>query len=198
MNETEQTPWTLRTLPWATVAAAVIAVVIFVTPAAMRAFEYDRALIQAGQWWRAFTANWVHFNGAELAWNLAVILPAGIWAEQLVPLRARLVYLVAPAAVGFVVYFLVPGIIRFSGLSGLAAGLVTFLAVAQLKLGESDRWFWRLVIVLLALKVAAEAILASHWFAPVPDPTRQAVPLIHLAGIAAGLFVLTANTRRRR
>lgn len=197
MNETEDTPWDIRTAPWVTLVAVCAAIAIFLWPAAAAALEYDRALIQSGQWWRILTANWVHFSGRELGWNVAVLLPAGIWAERVLPVRARVLYLVAPAVIGAVVFFFVPEIIRFAGLSGVAAGMVAFLAVAQLSLTDKDRWFWRVVIVLLALKVAAEAMLASRWFAHVSDPAARAVPLIHLAGIAAGAFVLSARRRRK-
>lgn len=180
-----------------TAVAVIAAVAVYFSPAAIRALEFDREQIALGQAWRVFTGHWVHLDARQLGWNLAVLIPAGVWAEKIMPLRARVLYLVAPALIGSVLYFALPQLARFGGLSGVCAAVVAFLAMAQLRLAEPDRWFWRLVLALLALKIAAEAIVASRWVSHFPDPVAQAVPLAHLAGIAAGSLVLTVRRKRR-
>lgn len=171
------------------------ALAVFAFPPATRLLEYDRLRVVGGEWWRVFTGHWVHFGARELAWNVGVILAAGIWAERLLPLRARLYYLVAPILVGGILHALFPEVSRYAGLSAVAAGIVAFLALAQLRLSTADRWFWRFVLGLLVLKVGAEAVAASSWFSPVPDPAARLVPIIHMAGITAGAIVLTARRR---
>jgi rhomboid family GlyGly-CTERM serine protease len=197
LHDDDSSPWSFRTLPWVTALATVAALAIYFSPAATRLLAYDRLRIVDGEWWRVLTGNWVHFSGRELTWNLAVLMPAGVWAERLVPLRARVLFLVAPAFVGGVLYGFFTEISHFAGLSGVAAGVVAFLAIAQLRSTETDRWFWRLVLGLLALKIAAEAIVASRLVSAVPDPAARAVPLIHLAGITAASLVLSVRRRKR-
>lgn len=184
-------------MPWVTGAAVLAAIVIYFSPAATQALVFDRNLIATGQWWRLVTGVWVHFVPGALVWNLAVLIPAGGWAEWLIPARTRWLYLVAPVFIGAVLYFSVPTLDRYAGLSGLVAGMIVLLATAQLSQTQQDRWFWRAVIALVALKVGVEAFRASPRFAGLFDAGLQAVPLAHLAGIAAALTVRSARRRRR-
>jgi rhomboid family GlyGly-CTERM serine protease len=175
-----------------------LSVIVYNSPALKEVLAYDRLkVVTAGEWWRLFTGSFVHFSGRELVLNAAVLLPAGVWAERVSPGRARALWLLAPLLVGGVVYGFLPDVGRFAGLSGLAAGMVAFLALAQLRTESGDRWFWRGVLVLLALKIGAEAVLASRLMSTVPDPTRRAEALIHLAGMSAGAMMLSARRRKR-
>lgn len=188
----------MRVLPWATVIAVAAAIGIFFWPNAARALEWDRLQILSGEWWRVLTGNWVHLDRSRLWWNVAVLLPAGVWAEYVQPWRARALYLIAPLIVGGALYTLEPQLIRFGGLSGVATAFVVFLALAQLKITDTDRWFWRLVLALVALKIITEVLLASRVFAHYSDPTMRATALSHVAGAAAGVIALGARRRRRR
>jgi rhomboid family GlyGly-CTERM serine protease len=183
--------------PWATIIAVVAAVAVFFIPAASSALVYDRERILAGEWWRLLTGEWVHFSGSRLWWNVAVLLPAGIWAERVQPWRARVLYLIGPLLIGGALFTLEPLLIRHGGLSGLAAAFVAFLALAQLQQPESDRWFWRTVLALLALKIIAEVIVASRLLSHYAEPGVRSVALSHLAGIVAGVIALGARRRRK-
>lgn len=182
-------------MPWATVFATIAAIVVYFTPSLAARLLYQRGLVQEGQWWRLVTGSWVHFTPGQLIWNLAILIPAGVWAESVRPAQARWLYLFAPLLGGAALFSLVPQVAEYSGLSGLAAGMVAFLAIAQLQSADPDRWFWRAVLGLLALKVAAEMVIASPLVSHVPDPTSRAAPLSHLSGIVAALVV--ARRRRR-
>lgn len=198
MNETESTaPLDWRRLPWATAGATIAAVIIYFSSPATQALVFDRTLIASGQWWRLLTGTWVHFVPGALFWNLAVLIPAGGWAEWLAPARTRWLYLVAPVFIGAVLYFSVPTLDRYAGLSGVATGMIIMLAMTQLRLGEQDRWFWRAAIALVALKVAVEAFRANPRFAGIADAGLQAVPLSHLAGISAAIAARSARRRVR-
>jgi rhomboid family GlyGly-CTERM serine protease len=148
------------------------------------------------EWWRVFTGNFVHFSGRELGWNVAVLIPAGFWAERVLPGRARLLWLVAPLVVGLVVHGFLPDVAHFVGLTGVAAAMVGFLALSQLRSETDDRWFWRVVLALLVVKIAVEALLASRLMSAVADPSRRAEALIHLAGLAAGAMMVSLRRRR--
>lgn len=171
---------------------------LILLPTASWQLVWDRSRILEGQWWRVITGQLVHFSPSHLLWNLAVLLPAGIWSERLEPVRARLLYLVGSLVIGFALLAFEPHLLRYGGLSGLAAAMLAFLALAQLRTETADRWFWRLVLALLALKIVAEVILASPLLAHIPDPAVRSVPLAHLGGIVAALFTLHARPRRFR
>lgn len=188
----------MRPLPWATALAACAAFSLYFVSGAEAACIFDRQAIAAGAWWRLFTGSWVHFTPSHLGWNLAVLIPAGIWAERLQPWRARALYLVGPFAIGGALYAIEPQLLRYGGLSGLAAAFVTFLALAQLRTDTEDRWFWRSVLALVALKIVAEVVVASPLLAHFSDPSIRSVPVAHLAGVLAGAIVLYVKRRGAR
>lgn len=198
MSDAPEQPWTLRNAPWITFLGVAVAVAAFYSPSLTALLNYDRLRVAVNaEYWRVFTGNFVHFSGRELCWNIAVLIPAGVWAERLAPMRARWLWLIAPLLVGLVVHGFLPDVAHFAGLSGMAAASVAFLALLQLRTDSPDRWFWRAVLVLIGLKIGAEAVLASRLMSPVPDPARRAEALIHLAGVCSGALTLTTRRRRR-
>jgi rhomboid family GlyGly-CTERM serine protease len=159
----------------------VVALLVAAAPAAQEALRFDRADILAGEAWRLGTGSFVHFGGSHLAWNLAVVLVAGAWAEAVAPARVRLFWVSAPWVVGAVLLAGDPALARFGGLSGLATGLVVLLALGWLRGAGPARWAGAALLVLAAAKVGAEAA-GFAGFARFADPTIRGVPLAHVAG----------------
>lgn len=182
-------------MPWATLAIAVAAVALKFWPEAEATLGYERAQIAAAQHWRLWTAHLIHFGWLHLFWNLVVFVPAGIWAERLMPDRFRLLLLLGPGAIGLALYGLDPALARYAGLSGVAAGVVTFLALAQLRRGTPDRWFWRAVLVVVAAKIGIEFALTQPLFARFSEDGIRAVPLAHASGAIAAILILSGRRR---
>ena len=99
---------------------AVLALAVQAWPGAEDALEINRAFSRV--WSRLWTAYIVHFGGSHLFWNLAIFLPAGIWAERLVPWRTRFFYLVGSPFIGLVLLAFDREMANYRGLSGVAAG----------------------------------------------------------------------------
>lgn len=175
------------TTAWATLAAASLALVCFFLPGVGVNLLYERAAMLRGEWWRLGTGHWVHFSGSHLFWNLAVLVPAGIWAERLNPARLRLLLLVVPWVIGVALLVFDPALETYGGLSGLAAAVLAFLALTQLAAGKDSPWFWRAVLVFLALKICAEFLAERPLFARFYSPDIHAVPLAHLIGVAGAV-----------
>ncbi|HEX2853261.1 MAG TPA: rhombosortase [Opitutaceae bacterium] len=175
--------------PWGTLITVLLALAVFLVPSSGARLGYDRALILEGEWWRCVTGNWVHFSGSHLFWNLVVLLPTGIWLEGRCPRRARLLYVSAPIAIGAVLLALDPALSRYAGLSGIASGVVALLALSHLASSPNDRWFWRAVLGLIALKIVAEMLVGRPYFARFVPGDVYAVPLAHLTGVACACFL---------
>jgi len=58
--------------------AVLPAILLWLVPTTHSALLYDRTAILRGEWWRLWTGHWVHFSFSHLAWNLAVLLGAGL------------------------------------------------------------------------------------------------------------------------
>lgn len=174
-----------------TLAVAAAAVTVFTSPGAGEALEINRAFSRV--WSRLWTAHLVHYSGSHLFWNLAILLPAGAWAEQLAPFRTRLFYLLTPPIIGLALLALDRDLTHYAGLSGLATGLLALLAWIRLgRLEPGTRWFWQTVLALIAVKIGWEifdrrALLATGEIDPI-----QAVPLAHAVGVfcAAVIYLM--------
>ncbi len=185
-----------ETVPWATLVLAGVALAAFVWPDAAGLLVYERDRVVAGEWWRLWTANLVHFGGSHLGWNLLVFVPTGIWAERIAPGRTRLMLALTPGLIGIALLAFEPALARYAGLSGMAAGTLALLVFLQLRARNADRLFWCGVLALLAVKIGAEAFLGRALFAHFAGTDIRPVPLAHLAGVAGAAVV--CFTRRPR
>jgi len=180
----------------------VLTLIVASQPALAPSLLYERAAILRGEYWRLWTGHLVHFGASHLVWNLVVFALAAIWAERLAPARTRLLLAVAPGVIGLALLALDPALATYGGLSGLVAAALAFLAFTQLAQNStagngsaSDRWFWRAVLALILLKIAAEFAADQPFFARFTASGVRAVPLAHLAGF---LVASTVHRSRRR
>ena len=140
------------TVPWTTLTVTALALAALGWPDAARLLVYERERVVAGEWWRLWTANLVHFGGSHLGWNLLVFVPTGIWAERIAPGRTRLMLALTPGLIGIALLAFEPTLARYAGLSGMAAGTLALLAFLQLRARNADRVFWGGILALLAVK----------------------------------------------
>jgi rhomboid family GlyGly-CTERM serine protease len=210
-------PTALATIPWASLGVVAVALGLAAAPALAPSLLYDRAALERGEYWRLWTGHFVHFGWSHLLWNLAVFAVAGSWAERVAPRRARVLLIVAPPIIGVALFGLDPELGFYGGLSGVTAAMLTFLAFAQLaRIAESeaaavvvvagaearssapsDRWFWRTVLALIILKIAAEFAVSSPLLARFASEGIQPVPLAHLAGVLAATYVQRLRFRSK-
>ena len=192
-----RTPSLRRAVPWAVPLVAALALAAPFWPGAPHGLWFERDRVLEGEWWRLWTAHVVHLGASHLFWNLAVFLPAGLWAERIAPRRTRWFLLLAPPAIGLVLLALAPGLQGYVGLSGVAAGMLAWLAFLKLRAADSDRGFWWGALALLGLKIVAESMAGRPIFASFPLGNEVPVPLAHLAGIACAVLAGAQRPRQR-
>jgi rhomboid family GlyGly-CTERM serine protease len=182
----------------ATLSIAGGAGLAFVWPRLAGALIYERADILAGQAWRLWTGHLVHYTGSHLVWDLAVFLAAGLWLEWIRPRLTRWFYLLTPPAISAALWWGDPTLERYAGLSGLATGVLVLLALVQRRRDAgAPPWFWPAVLLLVAVKVVAEATTQVPLFARM-DAGVRVVPLAHLGGIVCALLAFLAAQWQER
>lgn len=182
---------------------ALPAVLLALAPDSSGLFLLDRAALDAGEVWRLWSGHWAHFSNSHLGWNLTVLLAAGAWLEWLRPGLLLRHTLIATPFIGLAVLVLEPGLTAYGGLSGLATGVVTLLALHQLRTPGRPRLLWAGMLVLVALKAfrdlgQPDALLVGYG---APDVRTSAVA--HAAGAVAaglhrGLGRLLGRAKRRK
>jgi rhomboid family GlyGly-CTERM serine protease len=185
-------------VPWFTLVANLLAVGAWFVPGAFAALVYDRNKILGGQLWRLVTGHWVHFSASHLFWNLAVLLPAGIWLEGCNPVALRRTLLLSPLAISLVLLAVVPSLTIYAGISGLAAGVLVALAIDRLCAQPSARLWWLAALALFAVKIIVEAQSTRPINPELTTQNIQSVPLAHLVGAAVGAGVVWVIRRRTK
>lgn len=144
--------------------------------------ELDREAVARGEVWRLITGHWTHWTPDHLLWDSLAFLVLAVLCETRIS-RARLVAAVlgSALAVSAGVWFALPEIGRYRGLSGIDSALFVLLAASLRSplgglalaafLGKSAWEVW----------TGATLFTAAGSFVP--------VPLAHLIGGACGLCI---------
>ncbi len=176
--------------------AVLPAILLWLTPVTHEALLYDRMAILRGEWWRLWTGHWVHFSVSHLTWNLLVLLGAGVWLEHLRPGRLLRYTLAGAPLISLGLLVGEPAMHTYGGLSGLATGVVTLLALTQLTAAGAARAWWTGALGLIAAKCAFDASHAQALFAQFDSPAIRPSALAHAAGAVTALaFFLSRPIR---
>lgn len=161
--------------------------------------RFERARIEAGEWWRLVSGHVVHLSWPHTLMNVAGLLLIGAIAQQsLRRLEWWIVTVAAAVGISLELYFLSPTVTWYVGLSGVLHALLFAVAVALLI--ERDA----LGVWLIA--GAAAKILYEQRFGALPATQSLAgdsvIVQAHLYGAMCGLVVFgicrIAPARRRR
>lgn len=156
--------------------------------------QYDRVVIATGQWWRVVTGHLTHWSADHLAWDVAVLVGAGVVAETMS--RRRMVVCVVGSilAISAAVWRALPEMERYRGLSGVDTALFVLVAT-QVVTGALDRKRWlgaiggSVAILAVVGKTVVEVATGSAVFVDAGAAGFVPVPLAHLVGAGVGLLV---------
>jgi len=163
--------------------AAVVAVLHGTAGSAPELLVFDRVAIVDGEFWRLLTGHWVHSDGEHLAWNVAGLLVLGWLFEPLLRARLLAVLLIGIVGVGLAIWYALPDLDRYCGLSGI---LNSLLAAGLCQMWRTARE----PLVALAgagavAKIAIEMFSATALFT---HSAWSSVPLVHAIGFFSGVL----------
>jgi rhomboid family GlyGly-CTERM serine protease len=150
------------------------------------ALEYDRDGVAAGELWRLFTGQLVHWSTTMLVADVAVLLVAGVLLAQRSRRLLMVCLLISMAAVGAAVQFLAPELVRYRGSSGIASALVVACALELAQNPGASRRAAIATLALGAVKLAHEVATGVSLSSGTLPPGVRVAPVAHLAGAASG------------
>lgn len=181
------------TLPGASLVLCTVAVGLYIWPAAAEIFQFDRDAVAAGQYYRGITGHATHWSLDHLVWDVLAFAALGSVCEMMSRKKFFLCLLLAALLIPLGVWFWLPQMNFYRGLSGLDSALFALLAM---EIGRRDlrerNWFRVGAIAALAAaftgKLAVEffggdALFVQNMEGAVP------VPLAHLIGATVGCAV---------
>lgn len=176
--------------PWWTLAVSAACAAAFLVPGAFEVMTFDRALL-AAEPWRLWTGHLAHGTPSHLAWSVVTFLLLGWRVEPLMGRRYPVFLAASATVVGAAVLWLLPGMGRYCGISGLDTALYAYLMLADGARAwrEQDRLLLGLAAgcaAALVLKIGYEYATGQMLFATAQGMTP--VPTAHLIGSLAGML----------
>ena len=152
-------------------------------------FQFARAEIQMGQWWRFLTANFVHLSWQHLGMNaLGLVLIYALFPNVLQWNAWIVVLLLTSLSVTFGIWLFNPDIVWYVGLSGALHGILVILLVLDYVTHQHR------LNILLFIAVLTKLIW-EMWVGPVPgSETTAGGPVVvqaHSYGFFGGILMLS-------
>lgn len=183
-----------RQPPWLTVIAVAVASGLWVRLGPVPdALVFDRSAIAGGEWWRLLSGHWVHSDGRHALWDIAALALVGTLVETSGRHRLALAAVVGSLSVAGALWWQLPELERYCGLSGMLNGLFV-IALADLW-PRGRQPVVLAAAVLLGAKLLAELAAGQSVLI---DPLWPGVPQAHLAGLLAGLAFLGGDKAYRQ
>lgn len=190
MDKIDLSKGVFKSPPWLTIGLALLCLGLYlVAPYGSAGFELlQLRQSHPEQAWSLVTGNLHHSDWNHLGWNVAVLLVLGFWLER----YSRWLWFCS-VLTGFTaidVWFYCQA--HFTHYVGLSGSLNTLLVCGLYCLRLPGHW-WRgnqtlwLVLILALAKNVAELWLGSALFS---NTRFETTPGAHLAGMAAGIFLV--------
>jgi rhomboid family GlyGly-CTERM serine protease len=153
---------------------------------------YTRTALNLGEFWRIVSCHWVHLNPDHLLWSGATFLILGSVCEVMDRKKCILAIGASAIAIPIAIWFAMPGLINYGGLSGLDCSLYALLAVLLIKRDWQSRkriWviLYTILLGLLLAKIVYETATGLTIFVDNSHTDMIPVPLAHLVGGLVGM-----------
>jgi rhomboid family GlyGly-CTERM serine protease len=143
--------------------------------------RYERAAIEAGQWWRLLTGHWVHLDFEHTLINVfGVVLMWALFARDFRPRDWLIIVAAIIAAIDVGLWTWDTEVFWYVGASGVLHGFMAAGTLAHVRRGDLTGW---ILVAALVLKIGFE-----QWHGALPF--AEGKPLVlnaHLYGVLGGL-----------
>lgn len=183
-----------RQPPWLTAIAVAVASGLWLSLGPVpEALIFDRSAIADGEWWRLLSGHWVHSDGHHALWDITALALLGGLLEPGGRRRLALAAVVGSLCVAAVLWWQLPELERYCGLSGMLNSLFVIALADLCQRGRQP--VVAAAALLLGLKLLAELTAGQSVLI---DTLWPGVPQAHLAGLLSGLALLGGEEIYRR
>jgi rhomboid family GlyGly-CTERM serine protease len=180
--------------PYVTLLLTLAAVVIHLSYSLRIQLLYGRTAISHHELWRLLTCHWVHLSGDHLLWSAMTFLGLGFLCELMDRKRFSATVAVSALLIPIVIWWGMPALKVYGGLSGLDCALYALLMVLLIKReirSRSHFWiaFFFLLLIGLIAKITYETVTGMTIFVGNNHSGMVPVPLAHLVGGVVGTAI---------
>ena len=191
----------VRRIPRVSLLLTVAAAIIHLSYSLRIQLLYERSTLFHHELWRLITCHWVHLSTDHLFWSATTFLVLGSLCEIMDPKRYYAVVVISVISIPIVIWWGMPDLMIYGGLSGLDCALYSLLMVLFIKREIRSRsWIWVALFSLLlgglVAKIIYETATGLTIFVGNTATNMVPVPLAHLVGGCIGFFVGIRVPRR--
>ena len=184
----------VRRIPWVSLLLTAAAGIIHLFYSLRIQLLYDRSVNMHHDLWRLITCHWVHLSTDHLFWSAVTFLVLGSLCEILSLRRYCATLGISAIFIPIVIWWGMPDLMVYGGLSGLDCALYSLLMTVLIKREIRSRsWVWvALFSVLLGglgAKIIYETATGHTIFVSNTHTGMVPVPLAHLVGGCVGFIV---------
>lgn len=152
---------------------------------------YDRSALAHHELWRLLTCHWVHLSWDHLFWSAVTFLGLGSLCELMDKKKYYATVGVCVILIPLTIWWGMPRLMIYGGLSGLDCALYALLMVLLIKREVRSRSrFWATLFSLLLMglvaKITYETVTGLTIFVSNHHAGMVPVPLAHLVGGVVG------------
>jgi rhomboid family GlyGly-CTERM serine protease len=150
--------------------------------AALFIYQHD---MMWGQPWRWWTAHWVHVGWRHYGLNMLAFLCLPFVFPHITQKTLMLCMLLLPPLLSAGLYWLLPDVQAYAGLSGILHGIYVLVAIESLRI-QQERKFAILVLGCIAVKLVLE-----KWFGYSETAQLIQAPVLiesHQIGVLTGII----------
>jgi len=186
--------WAVRRAPRASLLLTLASGIIHLFYGLRIQLLYDRSALVHHELWRMLTCHWVHLSGDHLFWSAMTFLGLGSLSEVMDKKKYYATVAVSVVLIPAAIWWRMPDLIIYGGLSGLDCALYALLMVILIKREIRSRsrvWvaFFSLMLVGLIAKITYETVTGLTIFVSNAHSGMVPVPLAHLVGGAVGTAI---------
>jgi rhomboid family GlyGly-CTERM serine protease len=165
------------------------------SPTLIADLQYDRAAIASGEVWRLLTGHFVHWSWEHLFWDALVFLGVGFFIARESISRFVFVTITSSLLISGAVWFFLPEMQLYRGLSGIDSALFTCFMTMLWQRARCDgdttmAWLSIAGIVLFLLKSSVYELATGQTIFVSFEENIVSVPLAHLIGGAWGVALV--------
>ena len=191
----------VRRIPCVSLLLSVAAVIIHFSYSLRIHLLYDQSALGHYELWRLITCHWVHLSTDHLFWSAATFFVLGSVCEIMNRKKYYAVVGISAIAIPIIIWWGLPDLMIYGGLSGLDCALYSLLMVLFIEREIRCRcWIWVVFFALLlgglVAKIIYETATGLTIFVGNTHTNMVPVPLAHLVGGCVGFFVGIRVPRR--
>ncbi len=182
-----------KQIPWVSLSLTAVAFLIHLFHPLRPLLLYTRADMIEGEFWRLLGCHWVHLNTDHLLWSSLTFLLLGSLCEYMDRKRYALAMGLSVILIPAAIWFGMPHLMVYAGLSGLDCALYSLGVVLFIRREKQARrhiWIilYMLMLVLLPAKIIYEMSSGLTIFVNNAHTDMVPVPLSHLVGGIVGIL----------